>query len=91
MSDPKDPKSKHEAPTSLGQNVPPRVAGSATGAQTPPPISAQEPAGQSDAPTVLDSGLPGLRSTPQRVPTGTPAGSTPAGVLLEPGTIKKKT
>jgi eukaryotic-like serine/threonine-protein kinase len=88
MSDPKDRKFDHEAPTSFGQNVsPPRVTGSATGAQTPPPVSAQESAGPSDAPTVLDRGLPGLTSTPQRVPTGTPASSTPAGVLLEPGTI----
>ncbi|MGB8535120.1 MAG: protein kinase [Acidobacteriaceae bacterium] len=88
MSDPKDRKFDHEAPTSFGQNVPPPgVAGSATGAQTPPPISAQEPAGPPEAPTVLDYGLPPLQSSVQRVPPGTPTGSTPAGVLLEPGTI----
>jgi eukaryotic-like serine/threonine-protein kinase len=88
MSDPKDRKFDHEAPTRLDQSVPPRgVAGSATGAQTPPPISAQEPAGWSDAPTQLDSGSPALTSTAQRVPPGTPTASTPSGVLLEPGTI----
>ena len=88
MTDPKNRKFDHEAPTRLGQSVPPRhVAGSATGAQTPPPVSAEEPAGWSDAPTLLVGASPALTSTANRVPPGTPTGSTSAGVLLEPGTI----
>src|SRR5205085_11645 len=88
MSDPKDRKFDHEAPTRLDQNVPSlHVAGSATGAQTPPPISEGEPAVWSEAPTVLDAGSPAFKSPAQRVPPGTPTGSKPADVLLEPGTI----
>jgi serine/threonine protein kinase/tetratricopeptide (TPR) repeat protein len=88
MSDPKDRKCDHEAPTLLGQSVPPRhVAGSATGTKTPPPVSAEEPAGWSEAPTQLGGALPPLTSTANRVPAGTPTGGTSAGVLLEPGTI----
>jgi serine/threonine protein kinase/tetratricopeptide (TPR) repeat protein len=88
MSDPKDRKSDHEAPTVLGHSVPPRrEAGIATGTKTPPPVSEKEPAGRPEAPTQLDSGSPALKSTAQRVPPATPTGSTPAGVLLEPGTI----
>src|SRR5579859_6354538 len=88
MSDPKDRKFEHEAPTSLGQNVPsPRVAGSAAGAQTPPPVAGKEPAAWSDAPTTFESGPAALKSPAQREPPGTPTGSTSAGVLLEPGTI----
>ena len=88
MSDPKDRKFDHEAPTFIGQSVPPRyAAGSATATPTPPPLSPKEAAGWSEAPTLLDGRSPALTSTANRADAGSLAGGMRADVLLEPGTI----
>jgi eukaryotic-like serine/threonine-protein kinase len=88
MNDPKDRKFDLEAPTLVGQSVPPRyVAGSATATPTPPPLSPKEPAGGSEAPTILDGGLAALTSSANRADPGTLAGGLRADVLLEPGSV----
>ncbi len=88
MSDPKDRNFDHEAPTFIGQSVPPRhAAGTATATPTPPPVAAKESAGFSEAPTVLDGGLQALRATTNLADPGSLVGGMRAVVLLEPGTI----
>jgi serine/threonine protein kinase/tetratricopeptide (TPR) repeat protein len=79
----------HEAPTVAGDSVLPRypARNAAAATQTPPPTSAKQSAGFSEAPTLLDGGLPTLGLAGNGLTPITPAASTWAGVLLESGTI----
>src|ERR1700756_6046354 len=88
MSDPKDRNFDHEAPTFIGQSVPPRrPAGTATATPTPPPVATKESAGFSEAPTLLDGGSQTLRETTNLANPGSLVGGMRTVVLLEPGTI----
>jgi serine/threonine protein kinase/tetratricopeptide (TPR) repeat protein len=88
MSDPKDRNFDHEAPTFIGQSVPPRhAAGTATATPTPPPVAAKESAGFSEAPTLLDGGSQALRATTSLADPGSLVGGMRAVVVLEPGTV----
>lgn len=88
MSDPRERKYGHEAPTLAGESVPPRyrARNAAAATQTPPPVSAKQSAGFSEAPTLLDGASLTIGLTGNGLTPVTPAGSTWAGVLLEPGT-----